>query len=216
MVFASSGAATGFSFQKYEIVPRYLPLDEKHPEEPHDEYGLSKLLGELTCRRYTAAYGIQTIGLRINSNWYVDRDSAEKIIRVGAFRYDSVEQLWAQRYVMNLADPDQWPLPKVPSPRDLLWTVVDARDSAQAFRLAAENDQIDHQVFLINGSDTSSHVETRELIARYYPTVPLKAPLEGYASLISHGKATEMLGYRPRYTWRESDFKTWMDSQNGG
>ena len=30
-VFASSGAASGFSFQKHEIIPEYLPLDEDHP-----------------------------------------------------------------------------------------------------------------------------------------------------------------------------------------
>jgi len=29
-VFASSGAATGFSFQSNEIIPEYLPLDEEH------------------------------------------------------------------------------------------------------------------------------------------------------------------------------------------
>ena len=31
VVFASSGAATGFSFQRQALVPRYLPLDEAHP-----------------------------------------------------------------------------------------------------------------------------------------------------------------------------------------
>ncbi len=48
VVFASSGAASGFSFQRHEIVPEYLPVDEEHPATPHDEYGLSKLLCEIT------------------------------------------------------------------------------------------------------------------------------------------------------------------------
>ena len=46
VVFASSAAAMGFTFQRREVNPRYLPLDEEHPCEPQDEYGLSKLVGE--------------------------------------------------------------------------------------------------------------------------------------------------------------------------
>lgn len=214
VVFASSGAATGFSFQENEIVPRYLPLDEEHPAEPQDTYGLSKLLSELTLKRYTTSFGIQTISLRINNNWFLDRRTAGQVINVGAFRYGSVEELWSQRYLRNIMDPDEWPLLGVPSPRQLLWAVTDARDAAQAFRLAIENEQIEHEVFQINASDTSSLLETGELIARYYPDVPLASPLEGYASLVSHQKATRLLGYRPQYTWRQSDFKSWMDSRN--
>ncbi len=213
VVFASSGAATGFSFQKREIVPRYLPFDEEHPSEPQDEYGLSKLLAELACKRYSAAYGIQTICLRINNNWSLDRASAEVVIRSGWTRYNAVEELWQGRYIKAVSDSDDWPMPGPPSPKNLLWAYTDARDAAQAFRLAIENDKIVHQTFQINASDTSSIVETRELIARHYPNVPLKMSLDGYVTLISHTKATNMLGYRPQYSWRNSDFKTWMDSR---
>src|SRR6476660_728727 len=42
VVFASSGAAAGFTFQTRPIVPRYFPVDEQHPDAPQDDYGLSK------------------------------------------------------------------------------------------------------------------------------------------------------------------------------
>ena len=59
VVFASSGAATGFSFQKHEIVPRYFPIDEEHPCEPQDEYGLAKLLGETVVAQFgSSSYAI--------------------------------------------------------------------------------------------------------------------------------------------------------------
>ena len=215
VVFASSGAATGFSFQKHEIVPRYFPIDEEHPCEPQDEYGLAKLLGETTCKRYSDAYGIQTICLRINHNWYLDRAGAEVAVRSGWAKGFTVEELWTQRYRKVIEDREgkDWPVPGPPSPRKLLWAVTDARDAAQAFRLAAENDEIGHEVFLINGDDTCSTVETRTLISRYYSDVPLRASLAGFASLVSHEKATEMLGYRPQYTWREGEFRAWLDSR---
>lgn len=216
VVLASSGAATGFSFQKREVVPKYLPIDEEHPSEPQDEYGLSKLLAEVTCKSYTHAYGIQTICLRINNNWYVSRKEAEVAVRSGWAKGLTVDELWSQRYLKTVQDAEEeWPVPGPPSPRNILWAFTDARDAAQAFRLAVENEDIEHEILLISGDDTCSSVETRELVSRHYPDVPLKAPLEGYATLFSHEMASRMLGYRPRYTWRASDFRVWMDSRNG-
>ena len=217
VVFASSAAAMGFTFQRREVNPRYLPLDEEHPCEPQDEYGLSKLVGELTCKRYSDAYGMQTICLCINANWHLDRKGAEIAVRSGFFRGNSgqypelrtVEELWSE-YRRCIEDPlhPKWGL-------NNLWAVTDVRDTARAFRLAVENDEIVHEVFLINGDVTCSTVKTRALISRYYPDVPVKTPLEGNASLASNKKAARMLGYRPQYTWRESDFQIWMESDAG-
>ena len=214
VVFASSGAATGFSFQKHELIPRYLPLDEEHPCEPQDEYGLSKLLAELTCKRYTDAFGIHTICLRINNNWYLERASAEVAVRSGWAQQFSVEELWSKRYRKTIEDAEgDWPTPGPPAPHKILWSFTDARDAAQAFRLAVENDTLKHEVFLINGDDTCSKEATPTLIARHCRDVPLRAPLEGHASLWSHAKATGMLGYQPRFTWRQSDFQSWREKR---
>jgi len=214
-VLASSGAASGFSFQKHTIVPRYLPIDEEHPAEPQDEYGLSKLLAELTCKRYSDAYDMQTLCLRVNHNWYIDWAGAKAAVGTGwASKLDSVEELWSKRYIKILEEPEgDWPVPGPPRPRNLLWAVTDARDAAQAFRLAAETETVRHGVFQINADDTCSLEETPVLIARHFPNVPLKVPLQGYTSLVSHDKATRLLGYRPQYTWRKSDFREWMDAR---
>lgn len=215
VVFASSGAATGFSFQKREIIPCYLPIDEGHPCQPQDEYGLSKLLSEITCKRYSDAYGMQTICLRINHNWYVDREGAEIVVKSGWAKGLTVEELWEKRYRKIIEDIDgEWPVPGPPRPQNILWAVTDARDAAYAFRLAVENNEIQHEVFLINGDDTCSMLETQTLIARYYPNVPLKISFVGHASLWSHEKASRMLGYRPQYTWRNSDFQVWLEQRS--
>ncbi|MYH61577.1 MAG: NAD(P)-dependent oxidoreductase [Caldilineaceae bacterium SB0675_bin_29] len=224
VVFASSGAATGFSFQKQEIVPRYLPIDEEHPCEPQDEYGLSKLLGELTCKRYTDAFGIRTICLRINNNWYLERAGAEVAVGSGWAQQFTVEELLTKRYRNTIEDAEgEWPSPGPPAPHKILWAFTDARDAAQAFRLALENDTIRHEVFLINGDDTCSKEPTPLLIDRLRssfgegeaeataPDILLKEPLERHASLWSHAKATRLLGYRPQFTWRQSDFQSWME-----
>ena len=217
VVFASSGAASGFSFQRHPIVPEYLPIDEDHPSAPQDEYGLSKLLAELTCRRYTDAYGIQTPCLRINHNWYLDREGAEVVVRTGSAEGMSVEELWGRRYRKVIQLPEaEWTRPGPPLPPiDLLWAVTDVRDAVQAFRLALEHPDIGHEVFAINGADTSSLTESATLIRQHFPKVELRERLSGHASLVSHAKATRILGYHPQYSWRHSDFSDWLASHPG-
>ena len=211
-VFASSGAATGFSFQAKPIIPDYLPIDEAHPCAPQDEYGLSKLLGEEICRRYSDAYELATICLRINHNWCLDREGAQVAVNSGWAKGLSVEELWEKRYLKVIQDPEgDWPTPGPPRPDKLLWAVTDVRDAVQAFRLALENTQITHEVFHINAADTCSTTETPTLIERHLPKVELKERLEGFSSLVSHAKATKLLGYRPGYSWRKSDFSAWME-----
>ncbi len=205
VIFGSSKEALNTDFRQRDTYPRYFPIDEEHPAAPRNEYGISKLINEITCKRYTEAYGIQTICLRINHNWYLDRAGVEIAVRSGWDRQRAVEEQWAG-YRRYIADPARG--------QSNLWTVTDARDAAQAFRLAVENEDIAHEVFLINGADTCSLVETPALTARYYTDVPLKRPLAGFSTLVSFEKARRMLGYQPRYTWRESDFRVWMEEQS--
>jgi UDP-glucose 4-epimerase len=45
-------------------MPRYLPVDENHPTEPENIYGLTKLMGEMFCRLYAQIYGFKILILR--------------------------------------------------------------------------------------------------------------------------------------------------------
>lgn len=219
VLLASSSAAFGITFQRRDLSLRYFPIDEDHPSQPQDPYGLSKLLAETVCKSYSDAYGIRTICLRFSNCWYLDREGAELTVRSAGYAKGlTVEQLWESRYHRAVEDKEQdkWPTPGPPSPRKTLWLVTDARDAAQACRLAVENKTLGHEVFIINGCDTSSMIETKELVARYYPSVPIRKPLEGFAPLLSNEKATRLLGYIPRFTWRQSDFQTWREKTFGG
>lgn len=219
VVLASSAAATGFSFQHRAIEPRYLPIDEAHPDAPQDEYGLSKLMAEAACKRYTDRYRLTTVCLRINHNWCVDRAGAEVAARCGwAGRAGMTrERLWAERYRRALLDPDgEWPAPGPPPPRNLLWAVTDLRDAADAFGLALTAAGVRHEVFLIAGADTCSLTPTPALLDRHFAGVERRAPLTGFDSLFSSAKAAERLGYRPRSGWRGSDFAAWLQAQPEG
>jgi UDP-glucose 4-epimerase len=44
--------------------PKYLPIDEKHPVNPHSTYHKSKLIAEQLCRNYSLDFGIDVVTLR--------------------------------------------------------------------------------------------------------------------------------------------------------
>jgi len=56
LIFASSRSVYG--------LPKYLPIDESHPINPLDAYGVSKRTCELYCQLYTYHYGINTTSFR--------------------------------------------------------------------------------------------------------------------------------------------------------
>jgi nucleoside-diphosphate-sugar epimerase len=81
---------------------------------------------------------------------------------------------------------------------------IDARDCAQAFRLAVEKPLIGAHVFNIANADTCFRQPTAELAKAVFPNIAYtpdtKDPREG---LISIKKAREVLGFEPKYEWQE-------------
>ena len=55
-VFSSSAATFG--------EPKYVPIDEKHPQEPINPYGMTKLIGEKILLDYEKAYGLHSCSFR--------------------------------------------------------------------------------------------------------------------------------------------------------
>lgn len=60
-------------------VPQYLPMDEKHPINPHEPYAASKAAAEMLVNIYTLNYGLETAVIR-PFNMYGPGQSEEFII----------------------------------------------------------------------------------------------------------------------------------------
>jgi nucleoside-diphosphate-sugar epimerase len=82
------------------------------------------------------------------------------------------------------------------------WGYIDARDGAQAVRLALESDIVGTEIFVIANADTVMTQPSAELVASVFPTVPVRRTLEGNETLLSIDKARRMLGYSPSFSWR--------------
>jgi nucleoside-diphosphate-sugar epimerase len=85
-----------------------------------------------------------------------------------------------------------------------LWGYIDARDGAQAVRLALESDLTGTEVFIIANADTVMSRTNATLVAQFYPNVELRGDLGEHDTLLSIQKARRLLGYQPAYSWRDA------------
>jgi nucleoside-diphosphate-sugar epimerase len=155
--------------------PAYAPIDEDHPLYPESSYALSKTVSEEMARQFSRTTSTTFAGLRI-SNIMVAPGDYERFL---TFQDDPRLRKWN------------------------LWGYVDARDVAQACRLALEADLEGAEVFIVAAADTAMERESRDLMAEVYPEVPLR-DVRGRRTLLSIEKARRELGYSPKYSWREN------------
>lgn len=154
--------------------PPYVPVDEEYPGRPESAYSLSKLLGEEMAKQFCRwDPELKIIGLRL-SNVMDPGDYA----RFPSFQDDATKRKWN------------------------LWGYIDARDAAQAFRLALESNLKGAEIFVIANADSVMSRPNEELLNELYPNVPHKRAFGPNETLLSIEKARRVLGYEPRYTWR--------------
>ena len=84
-----------------------------------------------------------------------------------------------------------------------LWTYIDARDAAQAVRLALQSKLTGAHVFGIANADSVMSRSNSELLDEVYPGAERRRPITDNESLISIEKARAVLGYEPRHSWRQ-------------
>ena len=153
--------------------PRYAPIDEDHAPFPESSYSLSKVAGEALARQFARWTGIAYVGLRF-SNVMEPHDYA----RFPGFWDDPQLRRWN------------------------LWGYVDARDVAQACRLALDVEIDGAEVFIVAAGDTVMRRTNAELMAEVYPGVELRGEIGEHDTLLSIAKARRVLGYEPRFSWR--------------
>ena len=158
----------------YPNGPAYVPVDEEI-ERPETAYSLSKLVGEKMAEQFCRwDPELKIVGLRF-SNVMEPHDYE----RFPGFDAD------AQARRFNL------------------WTYIDARDAAQAIRLALESDLKGAEVFGIANADSVMSRANDALLDEVFPGTKRKAGYGKNDSLISIEKARRVLGYEPKYSWRQ-------------
>jgi len=198
MVFVSSGGTV-------YGVPRYVPIDERHPTDPQVSYGITKLAIEKYVALYQRLHGIRPVILRL-ANPYGERqrvETAQGAVAVflhRALRGEPIE-IWGDGSVT----------------RDYLYV----GDVAAAF-LAAVRYEGPESVFNIgSGTGTSLNellallecVLGRTVQRRYLPGRPFDVPV----NVLDSSLAQRELGWAPRTSMEEGVARTaaWQKQQTG-
>lgn len=155
-------------------LPDYAPIDEQQTPFPESSYALSKLLGEQMAAQFNRRFGLPFAGLRISNIMEPD-----EYAKFPTFWDDPALRKWN------------------------LWGYVDARDVAQAVRLALELDVPGSEQYIVAAADTVMDRSSQGLMEEVYPTVEIRRDLGEFETLLSIDKARELLGYEPDYSWRD-------------
>ncbi|MBM2812708.1 MAG: NAD-dependent epimerase/dehydratase [Chloroflexi bacterium] len=176
VVIASSGAILGWTYGRVPFLPKYMPIDEDHPLAPQDPYGLSKLCDEQIARSFSIRSGIETIAIR--PSLVLFPEMSERLTKQGG----------------------------QPIAKFGVYTHVDVRDLAQAFRLAAEVPHKGHVSLWVGADDSSANEPLSVGLPRVVPQLgDMASALDGEKPGISNRRSKEVLGWEQRYSWRRPD-----------
>jgi nucleoside-diphosphate-sugar epimerase len=174
IVWASSETVLGLPMSP-DFPPPYFPVDEEYHPRPTSSYSLAKTLEEELALQYCAWNpALTAIGLRF-SNVMEPADYAQ----FADFDADPARRQWNA------------------------WGYIDARDGAQAVRLALTAELTGREIFVIAAADTVMRRSSASLAAEVFPNVVVRGQLTEHETLLSIDKARRLLGYEPAHSWRD-------------
>ena len=174
IIIASSETTYGVCFSEGIVDPKVLPLEEDYDIDPMDSYGMSKKVNEVTARSFQRRSGFDIYALRIGNV-------------IEPHEYE-------QNFAGYFADPGQR--------RRIAFSYIDARDLGQIVDLALRKDGLGWQVFNACNDTNSVCQSNQELLARFFPNVPLSRPVGPQESLLSNRKIKSVLGFVEQHNWR--------------
>ena len=173
VVWASSETTLGLPFVDPE--PEFAPIDETHTLYPNSSYALSKVVSEEMARQFHRWSGTTFVGLRFSN------------IMLAEEAYPNFPNFWTDPHKRK------WNL----------WGYVDDRDIGQSGRVGLEADIEGAEAFIIAAGDTVMNRPSKDLMAEVFSHVPVRNLTHEYGTLLSNEKAKAMLGYEPKYSWRD-------------
>jgi len=175
VAIASSISAYGTAWSDEPRFFSYAPVDEAHPFENADSYGLSKEVNEKSAEVFHRRSGMQIVSLRYS---YVGTPAEIRARR--------------ETYDLDLVDNAR-----------TLWSYVDVRDAARANRMAIEADGVGCLPLVITAADTLADRPIEDLLRTYIPGLEIRRPLPGVVTAFDIGAAARMISWVPLHSWRD-------------
>lgn len=177
VALASSISAYGTAWSDEPRFFRYAPVDEAHPFENADSYGLSKEVNEKTAEVFHRRSGMQIVSLRYS---YVGTPA----------------EIRARRETYDLDHADN---------AKTLWSYADVRDVARATRMAIEADGVGCVPLIITAADTLADEPIEALLRTHIPALEIRRPLPGFTGAFDISAAKRAIGWEPIQSWRDPE-----------
>ncbi|RXI96335.1 NAD(P)-dependent oxidoreductase [Anaerobacillus alkaliphilus] len=173
-VISSSESSYGICFSSQRLTPQYVPMDEEHPQLPDESYGLSKIVNEKTADMIHRRTGMQVVSFRLGN-----------VITPEMYK----------NFPGFIHDPQQR--------NTILWSYIDSRDAATAYRLAVEAEGLGSVALNIGADETSMDIESKQLMELCFPDVKdFRKDITGFDPLLNTDKAKKLLNWKPVHKWR--------------
>lgn len=200
IVFSSTAATYG--------EPEYTPIDEKHPQNPINPYGSSKLMVERIMDDYDAAYGLRSVRLR-----YFNVAGADSKERVGEW-HEPETHLIPNILKSTFAGASDFKMFGTDYPtRDgtCVRDYVNVEDLARAHVLALRYLEKGGKTTYVNlGTSNGSTVkevfdECEHVVGKKIPVQKCdRRPGDPAILIADNSKANEVLGWKPEKTLNDS------------
>lgn len=181
--------------------PVYLPVDENHPDNPTDIYGVNKLAAEKYLWAYRQVYGISFVSMRLNNIY--GRRAQMKHSHYAVINYFLALAMQAKTITVY-GDGSQT--------RDFLY--ID--DAVDALILAAERQEANGEVFMVGSGVETKFIDMVDLVIQTvgkgsyvnipYPPEREKIDIKRFAG--SYAKFNAMLGWQPKTSLEQGIKKT--------
>jgi len=221
----------GIKFPEGQL--RYFPIDEEHPTYTTDPYSFSKLMIEEIGRYFWRREGITSLFLRFPAVYdtlapeqpspmmrFLEacRNQAVQVMQMPEpQRSRRVQELIAAHEAMAKAR--QWEVKAdeegstdflemikvfaVTFGRSNFWTLLDARDAAQAAEKGLTADFEGSHAVYVNDDHNLAGIPSRELAELWFPEVSIrKGSLPGTETLVSIDRVRELTGFEVMYPYR--------------
>ncbi|MCC7145651.1 MAG: NAD(P)-dependent oxidoreductase [Phycisphaeraceae bacterium] len=176
IVFASSiqvvgGDRTLSQLAQPSLLP-YLPLDSQTPACLRNGYALSKYLGEQMLRYFADRFQISGIAMRLP--WLVDSDGLKNL------RQDRPTK------------PVSW------MPLDQAFSFLTYADAARLIARIIQTDLPGMRTYLPAANRPYLDLPLPQIVRTYFPTVPLRQPVDQLQGLVDTGQIQQETGWSPQ------------------
>ncbi|MGO4181480.1 NAD-dependent epimerase/dehydratase family protein [Paenibacillus sp. TAF43_2] len=173
VVMGSSESSYGFAWAQTPFAPDYLPLDEDHPQQPQECYGLSKVVNEVTAAMFDRRNGMQVISLRFSM-----------ITKPEDYKHIAVDKPESFKHIL-------WSYIDIRDAVSACIASLHVEDRGAICLNITSNDTL---------SEWSTE---RLLQQFYPGVIDLRAPLTGRTAVVSNQMAKDTLDWSPKYSWAD-------------